>query len=140
MGNPYITAIQSSHMSDLMRYTNVFNIQELSEVFCIKLPDDFPRHLNLTEIYYLNDDVVLDFEDFVSRNEHHPWIDISKSILDTGIGRHIYRLSFKEPGSIFSISCWFGYIIQDNHPETPYIYMHREENDDDSSDSGSSDV
>lgn len=122
-------------MSDLMNYTRVYNLKDVSDVFCIKLPDDFPRHLDLSEIYYLNTDEVLDFEDYVSRQEHQPWIDINKSLLDLSIGRHIYRLSFVEEGSIFAISCWFGYIIQDNHPEQPYVYMDRDDSSEDSSSS-----
>lgn len=132
---PYITAIQSTHMSDLSNNTMVFNLKDFSDTVCIKLPDDFPRHFNLNEMYYLNDDKIIEFEDYVTRDEYHPWIDIKKNILDTSIGNHIYRLSFTEPDCTFAFSCWFGYIIQENNPEQPYVYMNR--TDDSSSDDSS---
>ncbi len=81
----------------------------------------------LTEIYNLNASESLDYSDYVTRDENRPWIDIQSSILDVTAGQHTYRMTFNRLGEKLSATCWFSYIIQDNNPEKPYIYMDRGE-------------
>ena len=133
--NIFTTAIQSSQLSDLPLNTKIYNKEDFSEVVCVRLPDKFPRRMELMEIYNLDAQEDLDFADQTTRDEHKPWIDISSSILDTNVGQHTYRMTFYNLGGKLKATCWFSYIIQDNHPEKPYIYMNRDEG---SGDSGSS--
>lgn len=133
--NIFTTVIQSSQLSDLPVNTKIYNIADFSEIVCVKLPAQMPRNMELTEIYNLDTQEDLDFTDQTTRDEHRPWIDINSSILDTSIGQHTYRMTFQNLGCKLKAACWFSYIIQDNHPDKPYIYMDRSE---DSSDSGSS--
>jgi hypothetical protein len=116
-------------------YTKIYNKADFSEIVCVKLPEKMPRDFELAEIYNLESQEDLDFADQTTRDEHKPWIDISSSILDTTAGQHTYRMTFQNLGCKLKANCWFSYIIQDNHPEKPYIYMDRGE---DSGDSGSS--
>lgn len=94
-----------------------------------------PRSMELSEIYNLDTQEDVDFTDQVTRDEHKPWIDISRTILDLNPGQHTYRMTFGKLECKLKATCWFSYIIQENHPEKPYIYMKRDE---DSGDSGSS--
>ena len=127
--------MQSRKLSVLPTKTKIYNKADFSDVVCIKLPPQLPRDMELMEIYNLDSQEDLDFTDQVTRDEHRPWVDISSSILDTGVGQHTYRMTFEKPECKLKATCWFSYIIQDNHPEKPYIYMKR---DDDSGESGSS--
>ena len=55
--------------------------------------------------------------------------------LDFPNGISVYRMTFAKPNCKLNATCWFSYIVQDNTPDKPYIYMKRDE---DSGDSGSS--
>lgn len=136
MGGPYTTIIQSSHMMELSRYSHVFNIQNFADIICVKLPDDFPRDFELVGLYNLESNKDIDFEDYVEQIPYRPWVDFKRSVLDTHIGQHVYRMDFARDGLNFGATCWFSYIIQDNNPEKPYVYMKRdgEGEGDDSSD------
>lgn len=125
--NIFTTVIQSSQLSEMPLNTKIYNSKDFSEIVCVKLPPQMPRDMDLIEIYNLNASEDVDFADQVSRAEHRPWIDISSSILDLGIGQHTYRMTFAKEGCKLKATCWFSYIIQDNNPEKPYIYMKRDE-------------
>ena len=124
----FTTVIQSSQLSDLPLNTKIYNSKDFSEIVCIKLPPQMPRDMDLTEIYNLNASEDVDFADQVTRDEHRPWIDISSTILDQTPGQHIYRMTFQKEDCKLKANCWFSYIIQENNPEKPYIYMDRNEN------------
>lgn len=127
--NTYTTAIQCSKLGKLSSNTFTYNVQDFSDVVCCKLPDDMPRDCELTDIYCLESDLHLDFSESIYRDGHRPWIDISKGLLDTSIGQHTYKLTFTHSLDDCILCCWFSYIIQDNKPDTPYIYMNRTIND-----------
>ena len=129
MSGPYTTIIQSSHMMDLSRHSHVFNLHNFADIVCVKLPDDFPRDFEMVGLYNLETDKDIDFEDYVEQIMYRPWVDFKKSVLDTSIGQHVYRMDFMKAGFNIGASCWFSYIIQDNNPEKPYVYMNREDPD-----------
>ena len=59
----------------------------------------------------------------IFREARKPWIRIISKLLDWTIGLHTYRLSLVNRISNDTTCLYFGYILQDNHPEQPYIYM-----------------
>lgn len=63
---------------------------------------------------------------YTDREPNKPWIRIISDILDWDIGLHIYQLSLVNKYSNDVVSVYFGYIVQDDDPEKPYIYMNRE--------------
>ena len=134
--NIFTTVIQSSKLDQLPLNTKIYNSKDFSDTVCVKLPPQMPRDMDLIEIYNLNASEELDFTDKTTRDEHRPWIDISSDILDLTAGQHVYRMTFSKPDCKLNATCWFSYIIQDNNPEKPYIYMNRET--DTSGDSSSS--
>jgi len=134
--NIFTTVIQASQLSQMPLHTKIYNSKDFSEIVCIKLPPEMPRDMDLTEIYNLDTSEDLDFADKTTRDEQKPWIDIDSTILDTTVGQHTYRMTFTKDGCKLKATCWFSYIIQDNNPEKPYIYMKRDE--DSSGDSSSS--
>lgn len=135
MTGPYTTIIQSCHMSGLSSNTKVFSLYNFADTVCIKLPNDFPRNFELVELYNLESDKVIDFTDYVEQIPYKPWVDIKKTLLSTEIGQHTYRMSFYNPHIGPNATCWFSYIIQNGHPDKPYIYMKRKDPEDSSDDS-----
>jgi len=133
--NIFTTVIQSSTLQNIPSHTRVYNSKDFSDIVCVKLPPEMPRDMELSEIYNLTASEEIDYIDQVTRDEHKPWVDISSSILDLTPGQHTYRMTFSKPDCRLKATCWFAYIIQENNPEKPYIYMKRDE---DTGDSGSS--
>lgn len=52
-----------------------------------------------------------------------PWIRINTAVLDLSIGLHTYKLSMVNTLTNDVVSIYFGYIIQDDDPDKPYVYM-----------------
>jgi len=123
MKDVFTLTLQSSKMQDLYMHTPVVNLADVPEIVCVKLPASMPRDMELSGIYDLNTNKDVEYTDYVTRDEHRPWIDISTSILDLSVGQHVYRLTFSKLGIQLTAICWFSYIIQDNFVEKPYIYM-----------------
>ena len=123
----FTVTIQSTKMQNLASNTEVFNLAEVPDIICVKMPDGMPRDMELSGIYDLNANKSLDYEQYVTRDEHKPWIDIRTTLLDLSVGQHVYKLSFTKLGIDLPAICWFSYIIQDNHLDKPYIYMDRSE-------------
>lgn len=134
MKNWFTVTIQSCKMQDLPKYTEVFNLAEIPETICVKLPDSLPRDMELSGIFDLTNNKEVEFEDYVIRNEFRPWLDIQNTILDMTPGQHTYRLTFTRLGIYVNAICWFSYIIQDDFVEKPYVYMKRD--DEESSEGG----
>lgn len=119
----FTLTIQACKMQELGLHGEVVNLADVPEIICIKLPDGFPRDMELSGIFDLNSNKEIDFTDMVSRDEHRPWIDVQSSLLDLSVGQHVYKLIFSKLGVKLTASCWFTYTIQDNFVEKPYIYM-----------------
>lgn len=102
----------------------IFNSSELEYYLWIKLPSDITRDCELYQIdEILDKPKVLDWQGFVCREENHPWLRFTFGILKQCIGMHIYRLHFinKYTNDVFSL--YFSYIIQNDNPKKPYVYM-----------------
>lgn len=126
MKTPFTLTLQSSAMQDLYLHTEVYNLADVPDIICVKLPDSFPRDMELSGIFDLNSNKDLDYDDYITRYEQRPWIDISAPLLDLSVGQHVYKMVFSKIGVKLTATCWFSYIIQDNFVEKPYIYMKRE--------------
>ena len=60
--------------------------------------------------------------------ESPTWIKINSTLINKSIGQHIYKFTFVDTQTDDTFSQYLSYIIQDDNPETPYIYMKREDN------------
>ena len=69
------------------------------------------------------------YTEFVSIHEDksYPWLDIKSDGLNHSIGLHVYELEYVNPETNATFSLYFSYIMQDNDPSKPYIYMDRED-------------
>ncbi len=52
-----------------------------------------------------------------------PWYRITSSALNVHPGQHIYRMHMVNTVTDDVTSVLFSYILQDDHPDKPYIYM-----------------
>lgn len=104
----------------------VMNVLQFKDILHIELPEKaaLERH-NLLSITYLSDDsysLVAKSTSVTSR-----WVDIPCNLLDSSAGVHSYCITLADPISSDMYRLYFTYLIQDDNPNTPYIYMNRQE-------------
>lgn len=54
-----------------------------------------------------------------------PWIDIESDYINQSEGQHIYKVSMINKYSQDVFDLFFSYIVQNDNPDKPYIYMKR---------------
>ena len=59
----------------------------------------------------------------VEFDDEHPWVDIPWCNVSRVSGEHVYKLAFWDRARSRYDSVYFAYILQDDNPEKPYIYM-----------------
>ena len=67
MKNWFTVTIQSTKMQDLSSHTEVFNLAEIPDIICIKLPDSLPRDMDLSGIFDLTNNKDIETFKFVIR-------------------------------------------------------------------------
>lgn len=121
---------------ELNKNTPVVNINEVDYYLYVELP--FPatdpvrlysvkevtnRDVDSTDIY--NGDHDDNYQPLIKQDSNH-WLKIASKIMNLTAGQHVYRLAFmKADQSDLEIPLYISYIIQDDCPERPYIYMER---------------
>lgn len=63
------------------------------------------------------------WSDHLEHIERTPWYKFDSEIFDWDVGTHFYRLRFESAKNDDGLDLYFRYIIQDGHPEKPYLYM-----------------
>ena len=106
--------------------TKLFSKDALSSGVWVNLPA-YVSALVLTNIIDISrqkyEEVGFD-ADTVFQDYPHPWVRIDTGVLDLVSGMHIYKLVFEPiPNNGISETVYITYIIQDDNPETPYVYM-----------------
>ena len=121
-----IQALEACNYQDLPKNTLVINKLNLEYFLWVHIP----RFANDFELFQVdeimpNNGELIKFRYFMKREYKKPWIRITSKILNTEVGQHIYRLHFVHEFTKDVISLYFSYIIQDDNPCKPYIYMNR---------------
>lgn len=111
---------------DMASNRPVMNVLQFKDILHIELPEKaaLERH-NLLSITYLSEDsysLVAKSTSVTSR-----WVDIPCNLLDSSAGVHSYCITLADPISSDTYRLYFTYLIQDDNPNTPYIYMNRQE-------------
>ena len=107
--------------------TYVINKNAIEYETWIKIPPEFGKECILYEVKEIVPNVK-EF-DFLNVIEHvccKPWLKAISSHLNLDPGQHVYKLSFINKFSNDTNSLYVSYIIQDDTPDKPYIYMSRE--------------
>lgn len=109
----------------------VINKNELPYILPIKLSEGWKLSWRLYEVVELTPTyrVIDNFNEIFTVVPNRPWVDAKSSGLNTVAGYHKYRLSLIDATTDIVTFLYFGYQIQDDNPDKPYIYMNREESD-----------
>jgi len=112
---------------DIAKNTRVFNLDQIEYYLWVRLGVDITSDCFMyeaAELDKVNGPII--FSDTFERKSPM-WIRVRTDNLNKEIGLHIYRLSFVDTVSDDTFSLFFGYIIQDDNPAKPYVYMDRDE-------------
>ena len=126
--NDSVCALPGCTKKEINVMSPVLNRQEISEFIWVKLTPEF-KGLKLISINQVQpivlEDIVLGSVVF-----DRTWIRIPTVLLNTTCGKHEYLMKFLDSRVDVPVNLYFGYIIQDNNPDKPYIYMNKDQEDD----------
>ena len=111
---------------DIHMNTKILNNSVIGSTLIIHLPFESNSHeLEIFDIVEISGHSTesIDISGHVNRTCGRPWIDIDTCILNLMIGQHIYRCSFINIHNHNIENIYFSYIVQDDNPEKPYVYM-----------------
>lgn len=110
--------------SEVVTYRKVFNLNELQGTLHVQLPDEVVEDrcilLQVSDIEDLENSISSDISVFTT-----PWIDIPVSLLNKDSGIHTYLIKLAHGQTSDVLHVYFSYIVQDDNPDKPYIYMKR---------------
>lgn len=128
--------LKSCEYKKLNEHCIVVNINEVDEYLSVRLP--FNMHgFKLYDILDVSSSPVktVSFEN-VKYDEFHPWVDIPWKNLSKLSGKHVYKLSFMDSLKNRYFTTYVSYIIQDDDPHKPYVYMNSLHNPEDAEKQG----
>lgn len=113
--------------SEFRQYTRIINVDDLEYFIWLKIPTDISNRCELFQI----DEILptkqeFDHTIFTKRECGKPWIRVITEMLNKSIGQHIYKFSFIDRNTDEIETLYFSYIIHNDNPDKPYIYMRRE--------------
>lgn len=117
--------LRACSYQDIGKNTPVLNLDQIEYFLWIALDPE------ITSRCYFYEAAELDKTDgpiqFPDTFEHvsPTWIKVRTDYINKSVGQHIYRLSFVDRDTDDCFSFFVSYIIQDDRPEKPYIYMNR---------------
>ena len=120
--------LTSCKYSDLAKHSKVINIEELDYFLWVYLNPELVRDCHFVYGCEMSDEPVPTFPDTFQRPSTS-WIRIKVDNLNTAIGLHIYKFMFANTMTDDVFSVYANYIIQRSNQEKPYIYIKRENSD-----------
>jgi len=119
--------LNASNYQDVATVSKVFNLSVIGDHdLWVVLPYSLSPLYTITNIHERNGLVNIAPEDIFREGS---LIQIKSASINHNIGLHQYKISLQNNITSDVMDCYFQYIIQDDNPETPYIYMKREENE-----------
>ena len=112
---------------DVALYSKVFSAQEVEYFLFVRVSAEIAHHFTLYQVDEIRDDA-----EFVCPKdlwEHDPgrmWYRFNSAKLNMETGYHTYRLSFVNTYTNDTMILYIAYVIQNNNPDKPYMYMNKE--------------
>lgn len=127
----YIIKLYAGQYSHLSMISRVLNVDHLvGKDIWIMLPEDLAIY-PISEISLIDDQKAIDNEQIFREGRA---VRVSSDAIRLDKGIHRYDITLFHPITHDIVHCYFQYLIQDDNPDTPYIYMNRKETNDATSD------
>ena len=118
-----VCKVDACKYDQLSKHTPVFNLNQFEYFLYVYLSPDSCKGLQL---FQLDEITKCSRELPVVGNvvrENNCWLKINSNILNKKSGQHLYKLHLIDTVSHEISYLFFSYIIQDDNPDKPYIYM-----------------
>lgn len=119
------TSLRAVGVNELSSNTQILYLNELDSFILLEVDVDIATDCTLFAIDDITEDVKsvdYSYED-ITHELNRIWYKVSLDILDVTPGHHRYRLSFVNKYTDDIFYQYISYVILDNTPEKPYIYM-----------------
>lgn len=113
----------ASKPEDVPKNTLIFNKSQLEDVTHVYMSPELARDFKMFQIHELTNSGIVELEVPENVKMIRNWVDIKTSVLNQKPGQHSYRISLFNKDTHDTVSVYFSYIIQDDNPDKPYVYM-----------------
>ena len=122
-----VTYIKASTKENVPLYTKVINKNSVPYYMIVELPFFTQCKLRFVGMYEDTSEGLKEVPlSLLKINSCHPYINIVSDGLNTEVGQHDYIIKHVDSFTGDVVPLHFSYIIQDDNPNKPYIYMDRE--------------
>lgn len=123
-----IMMLEACKYDDLAKHTKVFNKNELEYHLWIYLNPEDVRDAYFDSAKEIGPDADNSriYPDTFTR-ESQCWIRANTDWLSASPGKHTFKLSMIDRFTDTDFSLYVSFYIQDDNPEKPYVYMHKDE-------------
>jgi hypothetical protein len=119
-----IFRLEATVKKNLPSVTTVINSDEFEYYLWIHVPSYVGRDFELYQLEEMSEPpACLCINSCCYHESRRPWYRITSAYLSKLPGLHVYRMSFVNRYTDDVISLFFGYVIQSDSPDKPYIYM-----------------
>lgn len=128
MGHPTFF-IRTCEYAELSKYTIVINKYTTDRILWFSVTPQIAQKFTLYQIDEIRPTgpVEVDYSEKLEHDCCNVWYQLMFDVLNQEPGQHIYRLHFINTSTKETVSLYFAYILQDDNPDTPYIYMKSED-------------
>lgn len=106
--------------------SKVINSDEFEYYLWVKLPDHFCKDFYMYSLDEMAEpEVSLPISECCSHENRSSWYRVASDYLNKHVGLHVYRMHMVNRTTNDSISLFFSYVVQCDHPSKPYMYMER---------------
>ena len=122
-----VTHVKASTKENVPLYTKVINKNSVPYYMIAELPFFTKYELRFVGVY---EDTLEGLKEvplsYIQLNNCHPYIDVLSEGLNLEVGQHDYMIKYVDSFTGDMIPLYFSYIVQDDNPSKPYIYMDKE--------------
>ena len=130
------TNVKLFNKATLESYPNLYIKLHLPQTHCTMADVERIISINNTTSNKI-EKVELDMSDILVDRS---WVIIPMSLLDTSIGNHTVQIVVKYIWTPNRSICYASYIIQDDNPDKPYVYLNTPQDDENDNEDTSNDV
>lgn len=117
--------VQCALKKKILSYSKVFNKSRIqSHDIWMILPEELSILFDVQNIREIKTGFIVPSESMFREGK---FIKINNEVINEEIGLHTYELTMKNQITNDLFYCYAQYSIQDDNPDTPYIYMNRED-------------
>lgn len=121
-----VIQLTACNYSDIGRNTPVLNKQQLDYYMYVYISPDVDRLATLFDVTEITGTYSAPALEGAFDKDSPCWIKVTTGLINLSPGKHTYKLSFVDTSDDSTFSQYVSYIIQDDNPYKPYIYMDRE--------------